>query len=78
VHLPFMPVMELMEAWAGAVGEALVAAEVPLAVFSSSGPVPTGDVGVVTFDSKGGGGPHPARLGSADSCSSSRPSTSAT
>jgi uncharacterized protein YbjT (DUF2867 family) len=53
VHLPFMPVMELMEAWAGAVGEALVAAEVPLAVFSSSGPVPTGDVGVVTFDSKG-------------------------
>lgn len=52
VHLPFMPVMELMEARAGAVGEALVAAGVPLAVFSSSGPVPSEKVGVVTFDTK--------------------------
>jgi uncharacterized protein YbjT (DUF2867 family) len=52
VHLPFMPVMELMEAWAGSVGKALVGAGVPLAVFSSSGPVPTEDVGMVTFDTK--------------------------
>ena len=52
MHLPFMPVMELMEAWAGSVGKALVGAGVPLAVFSSSGPVPTEDVGMVTFDTK--------------------------
>lgn len=52
VYLPFVPVMELMQAWARAVSDALVAAAVPLTVFTSSGPVPAEPVGVASFDTR--------------------------
>jgi NAD(P)H dehydrogenase (quinone) len=51
-HLPFVPVTELMERWATVLGGALNAAGVPVAVFSSSGPVPLEPTGVVTYDTK--------------------------
>lgn len=52
VHLPFVPVVEVVRAWATALGEALVTARVPLAVYSSSGPVPTQPTGVASIDTK--------------------------
>ncbi len=59
VHLPYvMPVDEpmrldeLMRLWASTIGEALRSTAVPVAVFSSSGPVPSQLTGLVTFDSK--------------------------
>jgi uncharacterized protein YbjT (DUF2867 family) len=51
-HLPFVPVLPVIEAQATALGRALVAARVPLAVHTSSGPVPTADTGVASFDTK--------------------------
>jgi uncharacterized protein YbjT (DUF2867 family) len=51
-HLPFLPVLPLVEQWATALGRALVAAEVPLAVHTSSGPVPSAPTGVASFDTK--------------------------
>lgn len=51
-HLPFIPVTEIIEAQARTLGAALVAAEVPLTVFTLSGPLAIAPTGVVSFDSK--------------------------
>jgi NAD(P)H dehydrogenase (quinone) len=51
-HLPFVPVMPLIEAWATALGQALVAAQVPITVHTASGPVPRAATGVASFDTK--------------------------
>jgi uncharacterized protein YbjT (DUF2867 family) len=52
VHLPFVPVEALMRTWATAISRALLARGVPLAVFTTSGPVPDAPCGVVTLDSR--------------------------
>jgi uncharacterized protein YbjT (DUF2867 family) len=39
-HLPFVPVPELIEAWSTSLVSALAAAEVPMTVFTLSGPSP--------------------------------------
>ena len=52
VHLPFVPVEPLVRRWAAAISGALLARGVPLAVFTSSGPVPVQPTGVATLDSK--------------------------
>jgi uncharacterized protein YbjT (DUF2867 family) len=52
VQLPFVPVHAVIEAQARSVARALVAGRVPLAVFTTSGPVPAAPTGVATFDVK--------------------------
>lgn len=52
VHLPFVPVMDFVRPAAQALAAALVAARVPLTVFSTSGPVALHDTGVGTLDTK--------------------------
>ena len=52
VHLPFIPVGEVVEAYARNVVRALSAAQVPLTVFTLSGPAPTSPTGIASFDSK--------------------------
>ncbi|MBA2678757.1 MAG: NmrA family NAD(P)-binding protein [Ktedonobacteraceae bacterium] len=52
VQLPFIPVVEVLEAQARSIKNALVATNVPLVVFTTSGPVPTDPTGVASFDSK--------------------------
>ena len=52
VHLPLVPVEEILRAWAENVAAALLAANVPIAVFSTSGPVPPEASGAPTADSK--------------------------
>lgn len=51
-HLPFMPVPALMEAWSRSLVQALTAAQVPVTVFTLSGPASTAPVGVASFDTK--------------------------
>ena len=52
-HLPFVPIAEVVEAQSRSLARALVAAEVPLTVFTLSGPTPTsGPTGVASFDTK--------------------------
>ncbi len=52
VHLPFIPVVEVIEAYARSVVNALAAAHVPLTVFTLIGPAPTSPTGSGSFDSK--------------------------
>lgn len=52
VHLPFVPIVDIVEAQARAIAEALVGARVPLTVFTASGPIPTSPTGVISFDTK--------------------------
>ncbi len=52
VQLPFIPVVEVLEAQARSIVNALVATSVPLVVFTTSGPVPTNRTGFASFDSK--------------------------
>ncbi len=51
-HLPFVPVPELIEAWSTSLVRALAAAEVPITVFTLSGPAPSGPTGVAACDTK--------------------------
>jgi uncharacterized protein YbjT (DUF2867 family) len=51
-HLPFVPVMEFIRPATQALSKALVAAQVPLTVFSTSGSVPSKPTGVASFDTK--------------------------
>ena len=51
-HLPFVPVPELIEAWSTSLVRALAAAEVPMTVFTLSGPAPSGPTGVPASDTK--------------------------
>jgi len=51
VHLPFMPVPELIEQWTTVVAQALLEADVP-AVFTLSGPPSSTPIGVPSFDTK--------------------------
>lgn len=52
VHLPFIPVMDFVRPAAQALSAALVAAQVPLSVFSTSGPVATRVTGAGSLDTK--------------------------
>ncbi len=52
IHLPFLPVMDFIAPTAQALAIALVEAEVPLSVFSTSGPVATHVTGVGSLDTK--------------------------
>jgi uncharacterized protein YbjT (DUF2867 family) len=52
VHLPFLPVAAIVRAQATAVATGLRDAEVPLTVFTLSGPAPASPVGVASFDTK--------------------------
>lgn len=52
VHLPFIPVEAFVRPAARALSTALVAARVPLSVFSTSGPVATQVTGVSSLDTK--------------------------
>jgi len=52
VHLPFVPVPEVVRAQATAVARGLVDADVPIAVFTLSGPPSATPVGVASFDTK--------------------------
>jgi uncharacterized protein YbjT (DUF2867 family) len=52
LHLPFLPVHEIIEGWSRALAAALVDEQVPLAVFTLSGPPSTSPVGVASFDTK--------------------------
>ena len=52
VHLPFLPVMDFIAPAAQALARALVEAEVPLSVFTTSGPVATLETGVGSLDTK--------------------------
>jgi uncharacterized protein YbjT (DUF2867 family) len=51
-HLPFVPVPKLIEAWSTSLVRALTAAEVPMTVFTLSGPAPSGPTGVAACDTK--------------------------
>lgn len=51
VHLPFMPVPELIEQWSTAIAGAVLEAQVPT-VFTLSGPPSATPVGVPSFDTK--------------------------
>jgi uncharacterized protein YbjT (DUF2867 family) len=51
-HLPFVPVPELIETWSASLVRALAAAEVPMTVFTLSGPAPSGPTGVPAADTK--------------------------
>jgi uncharacterized protein YbjT (DUF2867 family) len=51
VQLPFVPVEELLRGWASNVARALGNQGIPIAVFTSSGPVAIEPTGVATFDS---------------------------
>jgi nucleoside-diphosphate-sugar epimerase len=51
VHLPFMPVPELIELWSTSVAQAVLEADVPT-VFTLSGPASSAPVGVPSFDTK--------------------------
>lgn len=52
VHLPFLPVPEVVRAHATAVAEGLLGADVPMAVFTLSGPPSATPVSVASFDTK--------------------------
>ncbi|MEM7735877.1 MAG: NmrA family NAD(P)-binding protein [Deinococcota bacterium] len=52
VHLPFIPVAEILEAQTNAISEALVAADVPMTAVTLSGTAPTSPIGAVTLDTK--------------------------
>jgi hypothetical protein len=52
VHLPFIPVPDVVRTQASAVARGLVDADVPVAVFTLSGPPSTTPVGVASFDTK--------------------------
>lgn len=51
VHLPFMPVPELIERWSTVVAQAVLDSSVP-AVFTLSGPPSSTPIGVPSFDTK--------------------------
>jgi len=52
VHLPFIPVEAVVRAQAGAIAAGLREADVPLTVFTLSGPAPATPIGVASFDTK--------------------------
>ncbi len=52
VHLPFIPVPDVVRAQATAIATGLIDAGVPFAVFTLSGPASRSPVGVASFDTK--------------------------
>ncbi len=52
VHLPFIPVIDILKAQAKAIATALEANNVPMTVFTLSGPPSSSPMNVVSFDSK--------------------------
>jgi uncharacterized protein YbjT (DUF2867 family) len=51
-HLPFVPVPEVIETWSTALVKALAAAQVPMTVFTLSGPAASRHTGIPAADTK--------------------------
>jgi uncharacterized protein YbjT (DUF2867 family) len=51
-HLPFVPVPEVIESWSTALVKALAAAQVPMTVFTLSGPAASSHTGIPAADTK--------------------------
>jgi uncharacterized protein YbjT (DUF2867 family) len=51
-HLPFLPVPEIIETWSSALVKALAGAQVPMTVFTLSGPAASSPTGIAAADTK--------------------------